>query len=282
MQRPRIDLVVLTFNEEKNISQCLDSVQGLVDSVYIVDSGSTDDTKKIAESYGAYVYQNPFENQAVQFNWAMDNLPLEGDWVLWLDADEYLLPELKSEIDSKLPKLSKDICGILLKRRLYFMDRWIRHGGFYPTIVMRLFRTGTARKENIEMDEHLYLMRGSSIQFLNDFADYNHKGLLDWSIKHVKYSARCARTYLKYEEENSHGEIESNYFGSAPERKRWLKSKLYLKFPLIIRAFLLFIYRYIIKLGILDGIPGLIYNYLHSMWYMFLVDCVIIEKNRKN
>jgi len=280
MQTSDIDLIVLTYNEEKNIGQCLESVKGLVSNIFVVDSGSTDSTVKIAESFGASVYTNPFVNQAVQYNWAMDNLPLKSEWILWLDADEYLLPELRDEIGAKLPSLQRDICGIMLKRRLIFMGHWIKHGGFYPTTVMRLFRNGCARKENIEMDEHLYLTEGNAIQLEHDFVDHNHKGLADWSMKHVKYSERCARTYMKYEEEGMHGEIKPNLLGTPPERKRWLKSKLYIRCPVLMRSILLFGYRYFFRLGFLDGMAGFIYNYLHSMWYMFLVDCVIIDDKR--
>src|SRR5215510_13829763 len=124
-----LDLIVLTYNEEANLDQCLRSVAGLPRNVFVVDSGSTDRTVAIAESHGARVAVHAFTTQAKQFNWALDALPLESAWILRLDAAEYLLPELREEILRELPRLPPEVTGIFLRRRMVFLGRWIRHGG---------------------------------------------------------------------------------------------------------------------------------------------------------
>src|SRR3990172_9924069 len=155
-----LSLMVLTYNEEVNLRHCLESVAGLVTDIFVVDSFSTDGTLKVARQYGARVVQNPFVNLAVQVNWALDNLPFATPWILRLDADEYLTPELRDELQAVLPALPQDIAGLSVKRRFYFMDRWIKHGGYYPTWLLRVFREGMVRCEARWMDEHMVLTAG--------------------------------------------------------------------------------------------------------------------------
>src|SRR3989344_7070872 len=131
--KPSVSLIVLTFNEEKNLPRCLESVKDLADEIFVVDSYSEDKTVGIAEKFGAKVFQRDFINQAEQFNWALDNLLITSDWILRLDADECLMPELRDEIAEVLPEAPSEITGFYIKRRVYFLGRWIKHGGYYPT-----------------------------------------------------------------------------------------------------------------------------------------------------
>lgn len=149
-----ITLVVLTYNEEINLPHCLESVEGLVQRAFVIDSGSEDATREVAAAHAVRVVEHPFDTQAQQFNWALDHLPIDTDWVLRLDADEYLLPELREEIRTTLPHLPGRVTGLYMKRRVIFQGRWIRHGGYYPTWLLRLFRSGKGRSELLEMDEH--------------------------------------------------------------------------------------------------------------------------------
>ncbi len=278
---PRIAVIILTLNEAANLGRCLDSVCGLAAEVIVVDSGSTDATIDIAKSYGATVIFHEFKNQAHQFNWALDNLEGDSKWILRLDADEYLLPELRDEIVSRLRDAPDDVCGYLMKRRMIFLGRWIRHGGYYPTWLLRLFRHGHARSELSEMDEHIVLHRGKTARLQNDFVDQNRKGLSDWCLKHERYASRQARVIVGCVGATDPAGLKARFFGNQIERKRWFKNNVYRRAPLFSRAFAYFLYRYFVRLGILDGREGLIFHYLHAAWYLFYVDAKIYEMRKK-
>ncbi len=273
-----ISVIILTYNEELNLENCLKSIADWVDEIFIVDSYSTDRTLEIAKKYGAQISQRPFKNQAEQFNWALDNLNIKNEWILRLDADEYLTEELKKEIadvllnmgTSDVPKIDgnvrtsdvQNINGFYIKRRVYFMNRWIKHGGYYPTWLLRLFRKGKARSEQRAMDEHLVLLEGKAGKLKNDFIDDNKKDLTWWIEKHNNYSSREAIEAL------------SENYGRG-------KKKIYYRLPLFCRAFLYFIYRYFFRLGFLDGKEGLIFHFLQGFWYRFLVDAKFYEQKKK-
>ena len=277
-----IDAIILTFNEEENIEQCLKSIVGLVKNIYIVDSESTDGTVNIANKYNCHVVSNKFVNQAIQLNWALDNLPIQSEWVLRLDADEYLLPELKDEIASVIPSLSSEVTGLYLKRRLIFLGRWIRHGGHYPTWLLRMFRYGKARSELVDINEHIVLLEGRGDSLKNDFVDCNHKNLEYWLLKHEKHAKRKAVFFRKLETRYDPTWIPPRLFGVQAERKRWLMQNIFLRCPLFFRAFLFFFYRYFLRLGFLDGVQGLIYHFLHGCWYPFYTDAKLYEYLQKN
>ncbi len=274
--KAKISVLILTLNEELNLTQCLKSVKDLASEIIIVDSGSTDKTKEIAESFGAKVVFHEFINQAKQFNWALDNLEISNEWILRLDADEFLTPELVKEIAETLLVTEDIVSGFYLKRRVYFMGRWIKHGSYYPTWILRLFRKGKARSENREMDEHIILSEGNAGHMKNDFVDENKNKLSWWIERYNKYSTREASAFISAE-----GQVVSeNLSGSQTERKRWLKNNLYYKSPKFMRAFLYFFYRYFLRLGFLDGIEGLIFHFLQGFWYRFLIDAKIYEAER--
>jgi len=294
-----ISVVILTYNEELNIAKCLESVKNWADEIIIVDSYSTDKTLVIAEKYGAEVVQHPFKNQADQFNWALDNVEIKNEWILRLDADEYLTEELKKEISFSLNPLtprfsglrfrlgfgekeissSTEVNGYYIKRRVYFMGRWIKHGGYYPSWFLRLFRKGKARYEEREMDEHVVLLSGESAKLKNDFIDDNQKNLYWWTEKHNDFSNRETNERFKemarLEEQKK---LKGKLVGSQAERKRWIKQGFYFKLPLFWRAFAYFIYRYIFRLGFLDGKEGLIFHFLQGCWHQFLIDAKMYEK----
>ncbi len=257
--KPKISVIILTYNEESNIEQCLTSLTGLRGEIFVVDSHSTDKTVEVAEKYGALVFKRDFKNQADQFNWALDNLNIQGDWILRLDADEYLLPELREEILEVVENNSVEATGFFLKRRVYFMGRWIRHGGYYPTWILRLWKRGRGRSEDKEMDEHIVLTEGVAGHLKNDFVDSNRKKLSAWINKHNDYASREARDVI------------------AGKYKVGQSKTFYYKLPLFFRVFVYFGYRYFIRLGFLDGVAGLIFHFLQGFWYRFLIDAKIIE-----
>ncbi|MEK7506056.1 MAG: glycosyltransferase family 2 protein [Patescibacteria group bacterium] len=257
-----ITLIVLAKNEALHIERCLKSAKKIVLQIIVVDSGSTDGTAELAEKLGAEVFVHPFKNQAEQFNWALDNLEIKSDWILKLDADEYLTPELADEIRKAVDSDSA-ANGYYIKRRVYFMGRWIKHGGYYPAWFLRLWRKGKGRSEDKEMDEHIVLLEGEVGRLKNDFADDNRKGLKEWFERHKNYSDREARDVLKG--------------GAANNSKR----SFYYRLPPFLRPCLYFFYRFFIRLGFLDGKEGLIFHSLQGFWYRFLVDIKLFKARLK-
>ena len=294
-----ISLIVLTLNEELHLKRCLESVGRIVSQIIIIDSGSTDKTLDIAHSFSADVYSHKFKNQADQFNWALENADIKGDWILKLDADEYLTKELREEISfflnpltprlrsglrfrlgfekKQISSFDTDINGFYMKRRVVFMGRWIRHGGYYPRWFLRLFRKGKGRSEIREMDEHLVLTEGKAGKLKNDFVDENLKDLYSWTAKHNDFSSREAKE--RYQASQS--AMKGSFSGSQSERTRWMKNSIYLKLPKFFRAFLYFKYRYILRLGFLDGKEGFIFHFLQGLWHQFLIDAKMHEKEKE-
>jgi len=277
-----LSVVVLTYNEELHIERCITSLQSFASDVFIVDSFSTDKTKQIAEELGAKVYQNKWlNNHSIQFNWGLKNCPIKTKWVMRVDADEYVMPELAIEIKNTLDKISDDVSGIYIKRRVYFMGKWIKHGGCYPIELLRIWRHGKGFCEDRWMDEHIKIIRGRTVKLNYDFIDHNLKSLTTWIDKHNYYATREAAELLNTVYDfNMNNDIVPVFFGSQAQRKRWLKVK-YSKLPLFIRPFLYFLYRYFIRLGILDGKQGLVWCFLQGFWYRFLVDAKIYEIYQK-
>ncbi|MCA9421975.1 MAG: glycosyltransferase family 2 protein [Nitrospira sp.] len=274
-----VSVVILTFNEEKNIKFCLDSIKNWAQEIFIVDSGSLDRTVEMAKQYTNQVCSHELINQAQQFNWALENLPIRTEWVLRLDADEFLLPELRSEISQAISNADVKINGFYIKRRVYFKGNWIKHGGYYPTWLLRLFRYGKAHSEQLEMDEHIVLFDGQVSYLKNDFIDYNHKDLAFWTGKHEKFAEREAAALMR--QAHQANQIGHQQLTGQPARKRWLKGNVYARSPLFIRAFIYFLYRYFILLGFLDGKPGLIFHFLQGFWYRFYVDAKIWEAQQQ-
>jgi len=271
-----VTVIVLTYNEEQNLANCLRSVADWASEIFVVDSGSTDRTLGIARQYTDQIIVHEFVNQAQQFNWALDKLPIRSEWVLRLDADEYLLPELKAEIIAILPTLPSHVTGLYMKRRVYFKGRWIRHGAYYPTWLLRLFRQGKARSEQLEMDEHIIVLEGETRHLQHDFVDHNHKDLAFWTGKHEQFATREARALTRKAQADELSAMQGK-LGGQPARKRWLKGNIYARSPLFLRAFAYFLYRYIFRLGFLDGTEGLVFHFLQGCWYRFYVDARIWE-----
>ena len=273
-----ISVIILTLNESLHIRRCIESLLLITNNIFIIDSYSTDSTVDIAKKLGVKVYQNSWPgNHAKQFQWGLDNCPIETEWVMKMDADEFILPELACEINSQLKSVSKDISGIYVKRRVNFMGRWIKHGGYYPTWLLRIWRYKDGVMEQRWMDEHIKLTTGNTVKFEYDIVDDNKNDLTWWTTKHNHYSTKEAVDILN----TIHGfrnydEIEPNIFGSQEQRKRQFKH-IYARLPLFLRPFIYFIWRYFIKFGFLDGKQGLIWHFLQGFWYRFLVDAKISE-----
>jgi glycosyltransferase involved in cell wall biosynthesis len=276
-----LSVIILTYNEATNLPTCLVSLQPLNAEIFIVDSGSTDGTVDIAKKAGCQVFQHPWENYANQLNWALQNLPITTPWVMRLDADEHLTSELVWELKETLPQVPEEVTGYQVKRRVFFMGRWIRHGGYYPTWLLRVWRNGLGVCEARWMDEHIVLEKGTVVNLQHDIIDENHKGLTFWTDKHNRYADREVKDMLSVILADEDDLLTTNQISQAGQR-RWIKKNLYVRSPLFIRAFIYFLLRYIVGFGFLDGIEGLIFHFLQGFWYRFLVDAKIYEQGRRN
>lgn len=270
--KPRIAAIVLTKDEERNLPECLQSLQGLASEVYVVDSGSTDGTHQVAEGYGATVIEHPFENYAKQLNWALDNIAIEADWVLRIDADECISPALAGQLLQIMPDLPPEVCGIEIPRRIVFLGRKMRFGDTYPVWLLRVWRKEAGRCEDRWMDEYIELNAGRALRVRGDLLHYIPKNLTEWTAKHNWYATReCTDIQASREVKPT---AEGKGF------RRVVKQSIYLRLPLFYRTFAYWFYRYVLKLGFLDGKEGLIYHFLQGFWYRFLVDAKLYEQRQ--
>lgn len=272
---PQLSVIILSYNEEVNLPDCLASLSDLECRVFVVDSYSTDKTPEIARTHGATFVQHVFENYSAQRNWSQGNLPIETPWILHLDADERLTPELTSEINEVLKHAPAATAGFLLKKRTIFMGRWIRHGGHYPSYHLRLFRAGHGHCEDRLYDQH-FLVEGEVERLKHDYLDMVASSLSVWSLRHVRWAAMEARELLTV---GGAGQVTPDLLGSPIQQRRWWRNA-YTRCPLFARAFFYWFYRYFLRFGILDGKEGLIFHFLQGFWFRFLVDGLVWEERR--
>lgn len=260
-----VSVIVAARNEARNMPRCLKSLRDARE-VYVIDSQSTDATVEIAESYGAQVVQFHYRGGwPKKRQWALDSLPLTYDWVLLIDADEALTPELVNEIRAAIQNPSFD--GYYINLRMFFLGHELRHGGasFYKLL---LFRRGKARFEcrlkeqdesmaDMEVHEHVVLERqakGRVAHLTHPLLHHNVESLSRYIRKHDEYSNWEAKVWL--EGEAGAKDLPPSLFGSQAQRRRWLRSKF---FTIPGSPLLFFFYKYVWSFGFLDGIPGLIY-----------------------
>jgi len=252
-----VSVVILTLDERLNVPSAIESVRGWAAETFVVDCFSTDGTPEIAREAGATVVQHPFEGDGPQRNWALDNLPLKTEWVLFLDADEMVSEALRREIDGlDLEGTTAD--AFSMRFRFIFLGRWLRHGGYYGTRIVRLVRRGV--RWNTRTVDAKAAVAGRVLPLEGDLIHRNRKDLGEWTGKHNVYSTVKA------------GEMVEAAAGAGGRLRVWGA------LPLVLRAFLYFGYRYFIRLGVLDGRPGLIFHTLHALWYRLLIDAKYVER----
>lgn len=270
-----LTVVILTHDEAQHIARAIQSVQSAADRIFVIDSGSTDATIDIARVLGAEVLVHPFATQAKQFNWALEKLPADTQWVFRLDADEVVSPELASALKQELPKLGREVAGASVYRRMAFLGRPIRWGGVFPVRITRVLRYGRGRSEDRWMDEHI-LLDGVQVQLDGELLDDNLKPLGWWIDKHNKYASREVVEILNAEQ----GFLMRDrcvVLNDQARLKRWVKEKIYARLPSGLRAFCYFFYRYVVRFGFLDGTEGTAFHVLQGFWYRYLVDAKLHE-----
>lgn len=269
--------VILSRDEERHIARAIASAKTVCERIVVVDSGSTDRTCEIAAEMGAQILENPWKNYATQFNWALAQLPADTDWVLRLDADEIVDDRLQGEVRSQLDRLGPEIDGVYVSRRMNFLGSPVRWGGVFPIRVLRLFRFGKGRCEDRWMDEHI-VVNGKVMQFGGEIIDDNLNSLTWWVAKHNSYASREVIDLLNLEFGfMPHDTVARLRGGHQAGKKRWIKERVYSRLPAGFRAFAYFFYRYVLRLGFLDGARGAAFHVLQGFWYRYLVDAKLLE-----
>jgi glycosyltransferase involved in cell wall biosynthesis len=273
-----ITAIILTYNEEVHIDRCLSRIMPLVERAVVVDSYSTDRTVEIARTLGAEVLQHTFKNNAHQFQWALDEVRPATDWVMKLDADEYFEAGAEAELRERLSNLPLDVTGLQFKLKVIFRERWIRHGRYYSTLLLRVWRNGGGQMEQRWMDEHIVLGRGRAERIKSgDLVDHNLNDIGWWTDKHNRYATRHMVDWVNREFHLFAEDARIRDVPTAARRKRFLKNSVYGRAPLYLRAMLFYLYRYFIRLGFLDGRQGFLFHFLHAFWMMMLIDAKIDE-----
>jgi len=270
----RVSVLVPTLDEEVNLPECLESV-AWADEVFVVDSLSHDRTVEIARAHGANVVQHAFESYSRQKNWALATLPFRNDWVLIVDADERVSPELRCEIERELAAPHYE--GYYVNRRFIFLGTWIRHAGWYPSWNLRLFRHALGRYDDRDVHEHVVL-NGSVGYLRSDLVHRDRRGLEAFVARHNRYSTLEAAARFKTERDApDRARLPVSLLASPVQRKRLLRERVWPHVPA--RPLALFTYMYVLRRGFLDGRAGLALCVFHA-FQEFMVGIKLDELRR--
>jgi glycosyltransferase involved in cell wall biosynthesis len=275
IERSNIEVLIPTFNEEVNVVHALESVIGWTDAVHVVDSESTDGTRRLAEELGARVTVQPWLGYARQKNWALERLPFQSDWILIIDADEAVLPDLRDELRgiARRPPESVPQAGFYVNRSLIFLGKPIRHCGYSPSWNLRFFKRGRARYEEREVHEHM-IVDGPVGYLRGRLEHHDRRGLEAYMAKHNRYSTLEAREIVGMGATSASAGLTANLRGDPLQRRRWIKRHIYPRLPA--KWLFRFLFMYVLRLGFLDGLTGLRFCLFISA-YELLVSLKIVE-----
>lgn len=275
----QFSFIILTYNEEMHLPRLLQSISGLNAPVFILDSGSTDHTVEIGESFGAQFLQNKFENHPKQWDHALKNFPIQTPWVIGLDADHIVTDELKNKLLAFKDEDHQNINGIYFNRKNFFKGRWIKYGGYYPFYMLKMFRYDVGYSDLNENMDHRFIAPGASLVWKDGIIleeNLKENNISFWIDKHNRYSDLIAHEEVERIKQMRTQSVQPHFFGSPNERKAWFKN-LWFKLPRYTRPVLYFTYRMIFQLGILDGRTGVIFHFLQGFWFRLIVDVKIDE-----
>lgn len=271
-----VSVLVPTLDEELNLPECLQSLSW-VDEVFVVDSFSRDRTLEIACAHGANVVQHAFESYSRQKNWALDNLPFRNEWVLIVDADERVTPDLRCEIERVIDSHGAGSDGYYLNRRVIFLGTWVRHAGWYPSWNLRLFRHRLGRYDDREVHEHIVL-NGRAGYLASDLLHADRRGLEAFVARHNRYSTLEAAARWKAERgAPDRARLPVSLLASPVQRKRFLRERVWPILPA--KPAVLFLYMYVLRRGFLDGRAGLALCAFHA-FQEFMVGLKLAELRR--
>lgn len=277
---PAFSFIILTFNEEQHLPRLLNSIAELNAPIFILDSGSTDDTLKIAESFGASVKYHPFENHPKQWDYALKNFEVQTPWIIGLDADQIVTPELLELLLNFNDEAYHNVEGIYFNRKNIFKGKWIKHGGYYPKYQLKMFRYGIGYSDLNENMDHRFIVTGNTtIWKKGHILEENLKEneIRFWIDKHNRYSDLVASEEIERMENLRKQTIKPKLFGDPYQRTAYLKS-MWWKLPRFFRPFIYFTYRMTFQLGFLDGRTGILFHFLQGFWFRLIVDVKIAEK----
>ncbi|QQO17700.1 glycosyltransferase family 2 protein [Bradyrhizobium diazoefficiens] len=269
--------IILTLDEEKHIARCIESIRDQCASILVVDSGSKDRTREIAMGLGAEVIENPWINYATQTNKAIAACAGKTGWLMRIDADEYLTPASAAGLHELLERQPRDVGGIVVRRQIVFLGRRIKWGAIEPSWQLRLWRAGQGSCEQRWMDEHI-VVTGKVVRSTIDLVDENLNSLDWWTSKHNRYASRevidilASRGLL-----GGNMDIQRHSASWQAKLKRFVKERVYEKLPGGVRPLLFFLYRYLVRLGFLDGKQGYYFHILQGFWYRTLIDAKLDE-----
>jgi glycosyltransferase involved in cell wall biosynthesis len=273
-----VSAILLVRDEEDNIKFCLDSVKGLCSEILILDSGSTDRTIEICREYTDKIFTHPFSDSASQWAWALANLSIGYDWVLPLDADHVVTPELRADLARAVKKPTEEINGYYSRHQYLFWGKPI-HG--FKQYTLRAFRRSKASVDPSERTDFKVCVEGRTATLPGTLYEYNRKELsINWWIdKHQRFAARVAADEVLRRARVLRWQVPARLLGTPDERVVWMKN-LWCRIPLFVRPLLYFSYRYFLRGGFLDGRIGFIYHFMQAFWYRMLVDVRIAEIRR--
>lgn len=277
---PHFSFILLTYNEAMHLPRLLESIKQLGAATFILDSGSTDQTPDIAAQYGAVIRQHPFINHPKQWHTALTSFDIPTPWVICLDADQLPDPDLIKKLHEFRDEDYPGIHGIYFNRKNYFKGKWIRHGGYYPKYLLKMFRYTTGYSDLTENMDHRFQVQGKTLVWKTAHlteSNLKENNISFWISKHNTYSDLLAEEEMMRRARPSEKLPAANFFGSPNEHNACLKT-LWRKMPLYVRPFLYFIYRIIFRLGILDGKRGILFHFLQGFWFRLIVDMKIEEK----
>jgi len=271
--------VILTYNEEAHLPRLLKSISGLNAETFVLDSGSTDNTVRVCERYGVKVACHPFENHPKQWDAALKTFSFNTPWLICLDADQIVTPELYDRLQQFQDLDHADVDGIYFNRKNYFKGQWLRYGGYYPKYLLKMFRTGRGFSDLHENMDHRFVVPGKTViwhkgHILEENLKENEISF--WISKHNRYSDLLAHEEVERINKLRKQTIKPNMFGNPDQRTAWLKN-LWWRLPRFLRPFFYFTYRIIFQLGILDGRTGILFHFLQGFWFRIIVDVKIEE-----
>jgi len=278
-----VTVLFATRNEEANLERSLASVHGFAEQILVIDSESADRTVEIARRYADDVVTLPYDHGRIIpwiFQWGLDHLPIQNDWVLILEADQALPPALRRELALLFARSEIPADGFYIRRRQIFRGRPIRFGGYGHKYLLKLFRRDRGELDPKEQDTRVYV-RGRTARLRAPLEEWNKKedAILFYLEKHLRYADAFAREELERRRRPEGGlgwKLTPRLFGTPDERTLWQKSRYY-RLPLYLRPFLYFGYRYFILCGFLDGRQGFVFHFLQAFWFRLVVDVRLAE-----
>ena len=283
---PDFSFVILTYNEEEHLPRLLNSIRELQAETFVLDSGSTDATLELCRLNGIQTAYHPFENHPRQWDAALKAFNFSTPWLICLDADQIVTPELYQQLQRFSDSEHADIDGIYFNRKNYFKGHWLRYGGYYPKYLLKMFRNGKGFSDLHENMDHRFIVPGKTLVWKKGHIleeNLKENKISFWINKHNRYSDLLAHEEVERMNKLRTQTIRPDLLGNPDERTAWLKN-LWWRLPRFLRPFFYFAYRMIFQLGILDGRTGILFHFLQGFWFRIIVDVKIEEilKEKKN